>query len=333
MKQYLVILLDDTSTSYCQYHNTRVTPRLIPLDYLQRGILWAMKENLMIQCVLPSYQLPPDYINAINSIDHHLIVPSNCEDPNAIEAADIIVFNQWEDIHNLKLDSEKSYILRISKDELFKESNLITDILPSLFRLNITITDVERFTDEDCKKYKSVLDELINTIEQEYVNDHSVQLNILTDRMMLTTMNNCGAGDTCITLAPDGKFYPCPAFYYAQPCDGNEASLGDLCTKGYDIGSLDSGLQIHNQRLYKLDSAPLCRKCDAYQCKRCVWLSRKMTFELNTPSHQQCIVSHLERNASRKLLQRIRAHGCFLPDHSDIPEIDYLDPFEVRDKY
>ena len=81
-------------------------------------------------------------------------------------------------------------------------------------------------------------------------------------------MNNCGAGDTTITLAPDGKFYIRPAFYLTDEVD----ALGRL---NYSIGDLQNGMNIKNSQLYKLDYAPLCRQCDAYQCKRCIWLNRK----------------------------------------------------------
>ena len=102
---------------------------------------------------------------------------------------------------------------------------------------------------------------------------------------------------------------------------------------GYAIGNLFEGLDIRNPQLYRLDHAPLCRRCDAYQCKRCVWLNRKTTWEVNTPSHEQCVLAHLERNASRELLNRMRNHGSFLSGQEEIEKIDYLDPFEVRKKW
>lgn len=142
--------------------------------------------------------------------------------------------------------------------------------------------------------------------------------------MMLDKMNNCGAGDTTITLAPDGKFYVCPAFYLTN----EEDVIGKL---NGSVGDLSQGLEVKNPQLYKLDHAPLCRGCDAYQCKRCVWLNRKTTYEVNTPSHEQCVVAHLERNASRDLLNAIRKHGRFLPEREDIKEITYLDPFDVKE--
>lgn len=210
---------------------------------------------------------------------------------------------------------------------MFDRYKLLKGIISSSLRLNVVITDIEKFTEEDFKKYKEVLEYLSDVLKTCYAEGKSPQLNLLTDRMMLDGMNNCNAGVENITLAPNGKFYVCPAFYLSKECDGNEKSLDEVCQKGYSIGSLKEGLDIKNPQLYKLDHAPLCRKCDAYQCKRCIWLNRKTTLEVNTPSHEQCVVAHLERNASRNLLTNIRKYGAFLAD-KEIKGIEYLDPFD-----
>ena len=55
MIQYIVILLDDTSVSFCHYSVERHEHRLIPLQTLRAGILYAMKENLNVQFVYPDY--------------------------------------------------------------------------------------------------------------------------------------------------------------------------------------------------------------------------------------------------------------------------------------
>ena len=102
---------------------------------------------------------------------------------------------------------------------------------------------------------------------------------------------------------------------------------------GDSVGDVNKGLDIPNQYLYKLENAPICRHCDACQCKRCVWLNRKMTLEVNTPSHEQCVAAHLERNASRQLQKNIRKYGEFLPEIDEIKEIDYLDPFNNKEKW
>jgi CXXX repeat peptide maturase len=266
-----------------------------------------MMENLMIQFVYPDYELPQEYQEVIESIDHSKIKPYK-------EGADVWVTDKVEDI-----SSDIPVVLRINKESLFAHEQEIAEAIGRVSRLNIVLTDVESFKEEDIAHYKSLLGKLSDSLEQLYVDGKTPQLNLLTDRMMLKEMNNCGAGDTNITLAPNGKFYVCPAFYYEDEADS--------------IGDLEHGLDIKNKQLYRLDHAPICRHCDAWQCKRCIWLNRKTTLEVNTPSHEQCVLAHLESNASRDLLNNIRKYGTFLPEQEEIKEIDYLDPFDKRDEW
>lgn len=307
MLQYLIILLDDTSTSFCHYENNKSVHRLMPIETLRQGIRFGMMENLMIQFVYPDYELPQEYAEVIESIDHSKIKP-------VCSGADVVVL---DGISNVATDAP--VVLRISKKELFSHVDALMEIMDKTSRINIVLTDVETFSDDDFSIYKSVLEKLSKKMEQMYVAGKSPQLNLLTDRIMLKEMNNCGAGDTTITLAPNEKFYVCPGFYYDYESD---------C-----IGDLENGFDIKNKQLYKLDHAPICSHCDAYQCKRCIWLNRKITLEVNTPSHEQCVLAHLERNASRELLNNIRKHDTFLPEQEDINEIDYLDPFDKRDTW
>lgn len=277
------------------------------LDILRQGIRFGMMENLMIQYVYPNDELPAEYKDVIESIDHSKIKPK-------AEEADVLVLDKIEAIK-----TDIPVVLRIGKEELFVHPEEVAEMLKCVSRLNVVLTDVETFTDEDFEAYKKVLVAISTELEKLYVGGKSPQLNLLTDRMMLSKMNNCGAGDTTITLAPNGKFYVCPAFYYDNEADS--------------IGDLEHGLDIKNKQLYKLEYAPICRHCDAWQCKRCIWLNRKTTLEVNTPSHEQCVVAHLERNASRELQHNIRKHGTFMPELEEIKEIDYLDPFDKRDEW
>ncbi len=309
MLQYLIILLDDTSTSFCHYENMRTERRLIPVETLKQGIRFGMMENLMIQFVYPDYELPTEYAEVIESIDHSKIKPMATD-------ADVLVLNEWK----LPTDAEDiPIVLRTSKAELFARYRELEEVLKKCQRLNVVITDVDTLTEEDFNTYREVLTGLAEALKTLYVGGKTPQLNLLTDRMMLKEMNNCGAGDTTITLAPNGKFYVCPAFYYEDEADS--------------IGDLEHGLGIKNKQLYKLEYAPICRKCDAYQCKRCVWLNRNTTLEVNTPGHEQCVVAHLERNVSRELMNDIRKHGTFLPENEEIKEIDYLDPFDKKEQW
>ena len=327
MLKYLIVQLDDTSVSYCHYENPKDEHKLIALNDLKAGILFAMKENLMIQFVYPDYELPQEYKDTIHTIDHSDIVSSLCEDTVLRNNADVVVFDDWTgmDIYDFKEDGV--YVVRTSKADFFERYLFLQHSLAKAARVNVVITDVEIFDVNDFDVYKKVLLALSEKIETLYLKGKSPQLNLLTDRMMLEKMNNCNAGWESVTLAPDGKFYVCPAFYLAD--DDEDYGLGK---SKFSIGNLESGLDIKNPQLYKLSHAPICRNCDAYQCKRCVWLNRKTTYEVNTPSHEQCVVAHLERNASKELLISIRKYGEFLPE-INIKDISYLDPFDVKKEW
>ena len=315
MMQYLIILLDDTSTSFCHYDIPKDRgQRFIDIDDLKKGIRFAMTENLMVQFVYPEKDLPASYLDVINSTDHIDIRPY-LEDKN--EDSDVVVFNELP--LNLMGSNYPTVVFRLTPQEFFDfPPYLANEVFDKIERLNIVIRGIDPIQAWDLDRYRKKLGEMSSWLEKSYIDGKTPQWNILTDRMMLSEMNNCGAGDTTITLAPNGRFYICPAFYYEDMDDS--------------VGDVHKGLDIPNQYLYKLEHAPICRHCDAYQCRRCVWLNRKRTLEVNTPSYEQCVASHLERNTSRNLLLNLQKQGSFLPD-KEIKEIDYLDPIENKEQW
>lgn len=276
MLKYLTILLDDAAVSFCHYKVSKC-PNVISEEVLRKGITFAMKENLSTQFVFPNHELPEYVYDIIATIEH-----------TKIGKEDVTVYNEWPH----RFNEYENCVIRITLKDLL--STELPSVLP--MRMNIMLMDIESCTEKDFVLYKSWLEK-----NAEILKGKNCQINILTDRTSLSEMNNCNAGYESITLAPDGKFYVCPGFY--------QDDMGD-------VGNLNDGLLIRNQHLYELRYAPICRTCDAYHCKRCIWLNKKTTLEVNTPSKEQCVISHLERNASRILT----------PDR--ITEINYLDPFE-----
>lgn len=321
MLKYLIIQLCDCAPSFCHYHQG-VCKGLISKERLEQGIIWSMKQNVSVQIVYPSYVVPQEYKDLISRIDSVAIIPSDCEDKNLLDNAEVIVIESIEKLLICSMRNNVSYVLRTTFGLFLHRYQEVVPVLAKVSRLNVVITDIETITEDQLEDYKTVLGDMAEFVKKEYLQGHLVQCNLLTDRFMLSEMNNCNAGCDTVTLAPDGNFYVCPAFYFEQ---GNYG----LGRGKFDIGTLSSGLCIKNAQLYELDYAPLCRMCDAYQCKRCVWLNRKMTYEVNTPSHEQCVMAHIERNASRLLLRQIQEKGTFIPD-KEIMEINYLDPFDFK---
>ena len=310
MLTYLIIVLDDTSVSYCHYEANRKERRLISIDDLKAGIMFAMKENLNVQFVYPDYELPVEYLAAIDSIDH-----TDIKSVKNGDVADVVVLSGWDD----EVPEDATCIIHSSFGELSEHVTTINDWLRRITRLNVVLTDVDKFKDGDIDSYKKTLEALADGMMGLFQQGRNVQLNLLTDRLMLTEMNNCGAGDNNVTLAPNGKFYLCPAFYH----EDEKQSVGDL----------KSGLNIKNPQLLRIDHAPICRQCDAYQCRRCIWMNQRLTMDANTPSHQQCVVAHLERNASRELQMKLYEAGIRLTDSYPIEEMTELDPFNIVNRW
>ena len=312
--QYLVILLDDSSVAYCHANNPLTERNLMPLETLRKAILFGMKQNLMIQFVYPNYELPAEYNELIETIDHVKI-------GREVQVLDYVP--QTADTDNL--------VLRLTITDFIAKQYDIAALLPQTTRLNICLTDIESFADEQIEDYKKALATFNAVVLNLYKQAKNPQLNILTDRLQLTEMHNCEAGIGNITLAPNGKFYLCPAFYYDEQLGISNRMNHKTKDASRSVGDLESGLDIPNKQLLQLDHAPLCRICDAYHCNRCIWLNQKLTWDNNTPSRQQCIISHLERNAARDLQLQLKEAGYQVTN--EIKEITYLDPFEVKEEF
>ena len=337
MLQYLVILLDDTSVAYCHADNPLTERNLIPFETLRKAILFGMKENLMIQYVLPDYELPEEYYEVMETIDNVRIMSAACRAIaryGSTRETDVVVFNEVPTADEPPASLANTIVIRLPFKEMMAKKYDIAMLLPKVKRLNLVITDVEQFTDEQIEEYKKALSEwgeVLCNIVKDGNPSLLHQVNILTDRLQLAKMHNCDAGVNNITLAPNGRFYLCPAFYYDEQMGVDNRMNHKTHDCSTAVGDLGNGINIPNPQLLKLDHAPLCRICDAYQCKRCVWLNQKLTWNINTPSHQQCVLAHLERNASRELQQQLAAAGFNAGE--EIKEITYLDPFEVREQF
>ncbi len=313
MLQYLVILLDDTSVAYCHAENPLKERNLMPLDILKKAILFGMKENLMIQYVYPDYELPEEYNDVIESIDHVKI------------GRDVAIYNEIP-----KAITVDNAVLRISIADFIAKQYDIAALVSQVKRLNLCLTDIDAFKDEQIDNYKNSLATLNAILFKQYKAGKQPQVNILTDRLQLNKMHNCGAGDSNITIAPNGKFYLCPAFYYDEKMSITNRLNHHKPSSERSVGDLENGIAIPNPQLLKLDHAPLCRICDAYHCNRCIWLNQKLTWDNNTPSHQQCVLAHLERNATKELQQKLKEEGFVI--ETEIKELTYLDPFDVREQ-
>jgi CXXX repeat peptide maturase len=170
-------------------------------------------------------------------------------------------------------------------------------------------------TDDQLEMYRAAVQSLGEYVYRRYVANQSIELNVVSDRLMLRQMRNCNAGIDHLTVSPSGQFYLCPGFFHSQGLE-------------YVGGTLATGPELRNNRLLELGNAPICRTCDAWHCKRCVWLNQRATLEVNTPSRQQCVAAHLERAVSHELRERLVAQDAAFGVFPPIGAGESLDPFD-----
>lgn len=308
MLKYLVVMLSDSAVSFCHYDTNPAGNRVIAPEALKEVIFWGMKENLMIQFVYPDAELPEDINDLVETIDHIKIRPAS-----KAGAEDIGVVNNWDElVDDYKCDT---IVIRTDIGKLTANKDALSKALAHYSRVNVVLTDINTASETAIERYKKwLIDFSKNVMPKMCVESGKLpQLNILTDRVTLESMNNCNAGVETITVAPDGNFYICPAFY----CDGESP-----------VGNPAAGIDIPNAQLYDIDHATICKKCDAWHCNRCVWSNKQRTHEVNTPGHRQCLIAHAEREASRQFQSVMKERGTPLPG-MEITEIDYNDPFEI----
>ena len=317
MLKYLLIILGNDSTSFCYYKNkTEKKSEFIPVNTLKDAIDFANKNNLFINFLCGNERLPDKYEKLIDSIDHVKIVPLSLG--NAYDNSMIIMESgEMDSISGLKKVSNSNIILRLEKKDLSRFSEIFNSLSGKFKRLNLNLIDIYDYTAEDIEEYKKQLEKISENVISKYKKNESFEMNFLSDRLLLNKMNNCNAGIEHVTIAPNGKFYICPGFYYDDVKD--------------DIGDIKNGINIKNGQLLDLNNAPICSICDAYQCKRCVYLNKRITMELNTPSFQQCVLSHHERNASKRILDILKNTPGFtsFDNINLIEEINYVDPLKV----
>lgn len=296
--------MDSLAPSFCYADNKATEYTSISSSRLAEAVRFAMLNGLSVQVVSSTKQLRHDLAAILDQVSYCQIGrPSN-------NSSDILIVETCEELSEVKSDS--NVILRMPWSIIKEIPTNIVDASKKGCRVNVIITDCKNWTDNELREYEIFLEKLEYATFEAILNSSDIQISSLTDRIILQKPNHCNAGIDNITIGPDGNFYICPSFYYggAPP-----------------VGNLTDGVKIPNRQLLCLDHSVVCKICDAWQCRRCVWINQQATGEVGIPGHEQCVISHIEREASRRLLEKIRAKVEYLST-VDIQRIDYNDPFD-----
>jgi CXXX repeat peptide maturase len=314
---HLMVPLETGATSFCYYENPAYysgNAGFVPLSVLKHVGEYARRTNSAINFLYGNNRPPKDYEDLIGQTDHVRILPLKLR-KHYKEGLFVINRDDLGLAGSLEPDPKLTLIFRAEKNVLPELAAQVASLLPRCGRLNLILLDLGSYSDRDLEEYQAQLLLIKDTLLALIKKGHTVELNVLTDRLLLKAMNNCNAGIVHLTVGGDGTLYLCPGFYHGSG-NGN-------------AGSLETGPQVKSKRLLLIENAPVCSRCDAYHCKRCVFLNKKTTLEINTPSRQQCVVSHLERNCAGLLRDELVSFTRDPAAIAVIPPLSSLDPLET----
>lgn len=317
MFKYLFVLLEDDSKSFCYYQNDLYNSKekkSISNDLLKKVIAYSNEHNLYLNLLIGQKKLTVNQDKLINTTQHIKYISLKLEN---VYNNDILIIDN-KDIHqisSLLKSANRIIILRLEKNNINNLNSIILSLFKKFKRLNLILPDIEEYTRDDIDQYEKQLNELIPSVISEYKKGNKIEINFLSDRLFLNKFNNCKAGIDHITIAPNGKFYICPGFYY-----NNENDY---------IGDIENGITNLDNKILYFDNAPACSTCDSYHCKQCVFLNRETFLEINTPSfYQQCAIAHIDREATKKIYLECKDIDPF-DKITPINERIYTDPFYV----
>lgn len=306
--KYLQFIVTDDATPHCTYRNDRKTSNIMSPEIFEKGMEFAERNSLT-----------PMFIGNVerimgNNYDRYLSIVDSKSSQRGENS--IFVYDNHTIIPE---DSTGNCILLINKANIPEIYQAVVGLHKDNARINLILEEIEHWGKEDIAAYEEQLERLVVYTADVIRQKKPIEINVLTDILYMKTMCNCESGNGTYALAPNGRFYLCPAFYFNDPED--------------HIGTLENGIEIKNKQLLEIKNAPLCFQCDANHCRRCKFMNKKLTGEINTPSKIQCTISHIERNKSRELQILLEADGLNAFPNI-LPEIDYLDPLEkiMKDK-
>lgn len=309
----LYFLLSDDYISYCEYNNDKVESSRMNKSTILEGLKYA-RYNFH----------KPVFVHSSNSFDFenckeyeeydiiHIVPAKFIKDAQNIGLRRIIPVYNPNDI-NIDNYGIENVILNVPADDIGNLSISVISLFKKVSRINLNITNINKNFDE--KLYTEELKKISNYICDIKNSTSTIkELSLLTDLLFINEHDKCMAGHKTFVLAPDENIYTCCAVYSNE----SESNIGDL-EKGI--------IKKYDARLYETKNSNLCRLCDAYQCKNCVYINKLYTNEVNVSPSFKCRKSHIERLISQSMMSKFELSEEKIKSLSDLEYKDPIDKF------
>lgn len=301
-RQQLILPLADNYVSYCCYQNTRVEEReSLTSDRLHDALCCCAERGMEAVFLHPWGELREMEDPMLWELSTRHIVSAQCYAKAAQKYEKVLpVF----DAHNLEAEVWEcpNCILNLEQKDLEHLSEWVIRLLDKADRINVNIHGLDRNFSED--RY---LEELCR-IKEVLVQNPAKEVNLITDRVYLDRFDSCQAGTRNFVYGLDGQMYTCIGMWEDAMAEARVSRNG-------------AAIEVKGRRLYQKENHPICQKCDAYQCRDCMWMNQKATREICVSPSWQCRKSHIEREVSLQYQKETGIQGS-----GAIRELAYRDP-------
>lgn len=271
--KYLYFLISDNSPAYCMY-DVEQRGLVMSRETLAEGLRFA-HANHMVPVFLGN---PYALLDEVERYRTHVVMdrPSSLGDAVSEVAFQMPIVETLTEIQELKAGRFGSVILSLPRNSITGLSQRMLALANKTKRINIMKQSIADWNDADIDDYLEELTVFKNT---QAALGQRTSVNVF-DQKENIDQRQCQAGRADFTLAPDGCFYACPAFYYRFP--------------NQTIGDLNTGLVVPEASLYGLSKATPCQKCKHTSCLRCVYANEVATSALNLAADVQCSIAEKE---------------------------------------
>jgi len=311
--QSLIVLMAQDAPSFCYYPSPAAGGAEMSPDMFERVADWARRDGLMLHLVCGSRGLPEfaqKHLADERRYACYLPAEAPASTPNDIP---VVRADGPKDIDLIPANRHTIGILRVPPTSLNALPEVWETLASKVYRVVTVLLDLDRYEADQLERYDRILAQMRNRLGSWYQAGRELEVSCLSDRMALQAPCHCQAGLDHLTIDPAGGLHICPGF---------------AATGADPVGRLGSPVAIPNAYLLRLEHAPICAVCDAFHCRRCVYVNLRSTLEINTPPWQACRASHREREQARLLLSEMQSQGVLM-DLQPIPGISYEDPLEL----
>jgi len=307
----LVVLLDQSAPSFCYYEtHATVSPQRMTRATFERVVGFADAHALELQLLCGHDGIAPFVHEFVGQRPYTRYLRLGVADPTLDDV--LIVDGPDWDARAFGSNRHPLCVLRVRRDHIEHLPETWDRLSEHAYRVVLVMSELDRYDESELSRYETMLLDVRQRLASKYLRGVAAELNVLSDRLRLDAPIECGAGIDHLTVTPSGDLYICPGF----AVDGEPP-----------VGSLSEGWSIPNEALLERSRAPICGLCDAFHCRRCVYMNRRATLELNTPAWQVCRAAHVEREASRSMLSSLHQRRC-MDRIRPIPPLDYVDPLD-----